>query len=779
MKKLLTISFSFLALHLATAQNVGIGTSNPQSRLDVVGAIRADSLLLHADTSEGTVLSLTVPDIITFAQNLQSGGFAQTTYPVAQSITAAVSDTLHYISVFTSGPIEADTIRIYEGAGIDGLLLATATMEDGAGWVKSSLLNLYLEEGEQYTFWLNNINFVHYTLDDAYPGGGTFWLDSTYEEIDLTFSLNHVGDQAYQPVHVTGQGEYPSPLPSPFPGVQMELNGHLSVTSLSMANAAGEGSIMTGDSAGNFSWRPSVWTKNQLGYIHPTSIGNFIGIGTTTPNASFHISGFNSNMQIGDYGEPGNLYPLAVFGDGQINFEASDGTPRLYMDGNNKNIGIGTYPQPDERLTVAGKLVADEIKLGLGANTGYLLTSDDFGNASWQEPPPELWEQNGNNLSNTTTGNVGIGVTDPSFKLEVNGTGKFYGRIQTDDKIGIGTFPTSPLHVLKNTSGSMAMFEGDDTNPRYIDIMKGTRRLRMGVFDGVALLGSDDNQGTELALQTAGIGRLHIKANGNIGIGTSVPVEKLQVEGTIRTNNFRMVNGGGFLKYMVSDANGNAIWTDPLWIGGGTSFCLANSNASVGLGTCNPVAKLDVLGTVRATQFQMTTNPDIGKVLTSDISGVASWAAPFWLGSGANQYSNVTGNVGIGVQNATEKLHVSGNAIITGTLSVFGIMQSSTTLVTLSGVFSNWGGEYVPTGYFRDKENMVHLQGLIAISTPTSGTTIFTLPQGFRPGATHVFVTLDSNSMVRLDVDSSGNVKIMDIPAEGFISLSGISFRAA
>jgi hypothetical protein len=768
MKTLLTICFFYLLLQASMGQNVGIGTTSPQRRLDVIGGIRADSLLLHSGTGENTVLSLTIVDVITFAQNLQADYFVSDPLAIAQSVTAEVSDTLHYISVFTSAPIQADTIKIYEGEGLSGPLLASATMEEGSGWVKSSLLNLYLEEGDQYTFWLDNVHYVYFTVDDAYPDGGVIEGDSSSSEADLTFSLNKVSDP-YVPVRVTGQGDYPNQLPSPFPGAQMELNGHLSVTSLSLAHGAENGSVMTGDSAGNFSWKPLAWTVDQYGTIKPSNPESYIALGISNPYARFHIGG-STDMMIGNANEAGHPYPFTIYGDGDIRFLSSDGLPRLFMNGEHQNIGIGTFAQPGEKLSVGGKLVAHEIKLGLGATEGHVLTSDAFGNASWQSPAGNGWSVNaGDHIYNTTTGNVGIGTFDPTEKLQVEGkiltqtfqmtNGAGANHVMTSDAagiaswaptmwswnganvysnagnvgignsnpafkldvtgmgrftdgIGVGIAPQYPLHVTNSTLGTIALFGGSDVTSRMIDITKGNNHLTMGLFLEKGVIGMPDGV-SDLELWTNSLARVTIKPDGKVGIGTASPTQALQVAGMIST-----------------------------------------------------------------TQFQMTYDPGVQKVLTSDANGLGFWTTPVWQTNGSNMYSTPVGFVGLGTNNPTEKLHILGNAIVTGSLNVGSIQQSVVAEIPLAAPFSNWGGDYEVAGYYKDKENVVHLQGLLAVGTPNAFLTIYQLPAGFRPAKTHVFAVMDANSAVRVDVDQNGNIKLMDMTADAFLSLDGISFRA-
>jgi hypothetical protein len=362
------------------------------------------------------------------------------------------------------------------------------------------------------------------------------------------------------------------------------------------------------------------------------------------------------------------------------------------------------------------------------------------------------------------------------YKLDVIGSAKFTESIHSLHRIGAGISPQVPLHVYSTTATPLAIFQGNDSNLSIIEIHKAARFMTIGLVEDRAIFGPNSND-TDLELQTNGTAKVFIKPSGNVGIGTDIPTEKLQVEGKTRTQTFQMTNGAGAGKLLVSDAGGSASWTDPIWSGSGTTFFLANASGNVGLGTSTPGAKLDVQGMLRSTQFQLTTSPGVGKVLTSDINGVASWAAPNWQTNGSNMYSLPVGFVGLGTNNPTQKLHVVGNAIVTGSITVGSIQQSAVTEIPLAFPFSNWGGDYELAGYYKDKENVVHLQGLIAVSGPSAFLTIYQLPAGFKPAKTHVFAAMDSNSAVRLDVDQNGNIKLMDIHAESFLSLDGISFR--
>jgi Chaperone of endosialidase/YadA head domain repeat (2 copies) len=187
-----------------------------------------------------------------------------------------------------------------------------------------------------------------------------------------------------------------------------------------------------------------------------------------------------------------------------------------------------------------------------------------------------------------------------------------------------------------------------------------------------------------------------ILKNGNTGIGTVNPSVTLDVEGT-----FQYVDGNETTDYMLRcDAGGNATWVDPNtlitndadWtINGNIQYSAVSGN--VGIGTTTPTYKLDVNGDVAGSRFfdrnntayylnpaglsllfslRLVNGAVNGHILRTDASGNATWVNPTsisdgdWTISGNNQYSAVSGNVGIGTTVPTQKLQVVGNVYASG-----------------------------------------------------------------------------------------------------------------
>ncbi len=121
----------------------------------------------------------------------------------------------------------------------------------------------------------------------------------------------------------------------------------------------------------------------------------------------------------------------------------------------------------------------------------------------------------------------------------------------------------------------------------------------------------------------------------NVGIGTTIPVSRLHISGTVNspsipgnasTGIFRIgINTNEGIDFGKMDSPGNAGW-----IQSGHNGTLADPLAlqpiggNVGIGTSTPNATLHINGTVKIVDGSQ----GAGKVLTSDAAGLATWATP-------------------------------------------------------------------------------------------------------------------------------------------------------
>lgn len=245
------------------------------------------------------------------------------------------------------------------------------------------------------------------------------------------------------------------------------------------------------------------------------------------------------------------------------------------------------------------------------------------------------------------------------------------------------------------TIGNNAMALGNNT------IAQSFREMAMGNFPEYYIPISTANWVWEDRLLVIGNGTgegsrsnaLTLLKNGNLGIGSSNPTQRLEVAGAIKANQIKLTNGAVNGYVLKTDSLGNTSWANPNTLGivendpkvgllnnhyipkwNGSSLAnglLYDNGTNVGIGTTAPTAKLEVSGTVKATQLQMTNGAVSGYVLQGDAAGNATWvnstALPNgnWTTAGSNQFSAVIGNVGIGTNSPSAKLDVAGTAKVT------------------------------------------------------------------------------------------------------------------
>jgi len=92
---------------------------------------------------------------------------------------------------------------------------------------------------------------------------------------------------------------------------------------------------------------------------------------------------------------------------------------------------------------------------------------------------------------------------------------------------------------------------------------------------------------------------------------------------------------------------------------------------------------------------------------------------------------------------------------------------------TLLNGWANYGGGGNPIGYYKDSLGIVHIRGLMI---GTIGSTIFTLPIGYRPLFANLIVVY-SNGLGRCDIQPDGSVQAQS-GTNAYFSLDNISFRA-
>jgi hypothetical protein len=215
------------------------------------------------------------------------------------------------------------------------------------------------------------------------------------------------------------------------------------------------------------------------------------------------------------------------------------------------------------------------------------------------------------------------------------------------------------------------------------------------------------------ANETGAIGR-----TGNVGIGTTTTAAKLHVQGATR-----IVHSVTPSLYIQNDANSYSTKAIQLYSQGGErAFLSSNGGAyfqnNVGIGTTSPTQRLDIDGQIRIRGGA----PGVGKVLTSNADGTATWETPAggggssnWTLSGSNIHNSNSGNVGIGSITPVKKLDVVGESAFSDKLFL-GNGAAGWSYPLMLNVIGNYGALGVG-----DEVNLNNLAQFIAGQSTTAG----------------------------------------------------------
>ena len=640
---------------------VGIGTTSPGAKLDVVGTVRMPVIRQSTTLYAGT-------DIIddnstrTVYFNIPEGG----NNPARYFKVARIKITSNYQNVSLNGYFTTTNSALHVGfeRKVEFDFIAYAATNPGAPQVT------YLKRGPDTT------NVLVYAVPDGGGAGTTYydvyikngWYNDTNGELAIRVGYSSAVT-VWQAGLDSGTSAPVDTLVNPNSNYAFDTAGNVGIGSTNPAYK-----LDVNGSAG--------FTNGITVNADASSTSYFVGANGTRP-----IIFQNNTASAYDFGfKFTDLNTFTLVGGNTLANPTTDLVSFTY-DG---KVGIG-ITNPLRKLHITSS--DNQLIFISGSTAGTWM---DF-----QSSTSNLWSAgadgtNGFAIFNRTTnsnavtvangGNVGIGTTNPAVKLHITNSGTV-SSIATVRLVG----------STGNNAGSQIEFYKAQTPEASIGLASA---VTGGLSDDLILLSANPNS---IVLSAGASGISVFKADGKVGIGTINPQTLLSLGGlgstsaasgltfggdaqanlyrsaedTIRTDGSLVVNGNfNTNTTTVTTLNINAGTLPGIPAGSTiTGFTYAVNNGNVS--QINLVETRFQTGsdwTTASTRIQKRTDVTNQAYIEFNPSGASYGMA---LGVGAN--SNVealrilsNGNVGIGTTNPSQKLEVSGNIKLTDGGYIYG-----------------------------------------------------------------------------------------------------------
>jgi len=793
--------------------NVGIGTTtNISADLDVVGQTELDDLnvsgiatiySLAADSA--AIGDLTQDRVVIVGANGELGDSANLTF---DGTKLTITDDVDVTESLTAKQVTADYYGEQHKSFIDIQVTSSASKTANHRYTGIGTNRSFLFDGDEAPY----IQFVPgktYRFDQVDSSNTNhrlkFYLESnktTEYTTGVTYNGTPGAANAYTQIVVTKQT--PSVL-----YYQSENHDRIG-NEVSVVNSFSLLEHNLGIGTVNPLQALQVGTSENPFVV--TSVGN-VGIATTNPTAdldvvglteldNLNVSGISTLNILGVTGitttQDFKVVGLSTFND-DINVSFGDTT---------SSIGIGTTTfSPKENhivdirgnVNIDGALIVDGANVGaeitaIGASLTNIKTGDllvtgiaTFGSASNIDVKNGIGITGGDVSIGTagtgfyyddSTAKVGIGITTPQYKLDVDGDVHVTG-FTTTAKLTVGTGSSEyTFPEYDGVEGTFLRTDGDGnvdwyTNTTIRTTFNTTASAGQTTFNttytpglidvflnGVKLSSSDyvASNGSSIVLNAAAY------------IGDILEVVKFNVD---------HVSSRPILDYWNGDQTGN----------------IFNITDNVGIGTSAPTQLLDVDGDVRirgGLYDSSDTSGDTQQVPVADGNGGWVWSAPPVIGvstAGGSitqvQYHNAAGvidgsnefvfdyssnEVGIGTTNPETKLDVRGGARL-GNLSVSsaGVVTAVSGIVTYYGDGSNLtllDGSNIASGTISSERLSgtydISITGSIAgTNVDTTNLTVSNSAQFGPTGSGTTFVKIDNAG--NLDVTGIGTISTLQL----------------
>ncbi len=492
-----------------------------------------------------------------------------------------------------------------------------------------------------------------------------------------------------------------------------------------------------------------------------------------------NVSG-NNNIAVGDSAMAGSLTASQSIALGQYSMKDATG---------GANIGIGNR---------ALQLITGSNNIGIG-NFSLQMAQQGYNNIGIGQ----------SSLANNNGGNDNTGIGH--FSLYVNKTGKYntalgnyslFNNDSTNNNTAVGYYALTNARLpggnntAVGTSAAWQLEKGSDNTALGYFATPNTHLFTVDRYNSSAIGAyamADCNNCLVLG-SVAGVNGG--SSNIQVGIGITTPAYTLDVrspDNNVTLAHFR--NGSGYGQIYVSngtgrvdlgvDENGGYAGTNlpgdfRIRTGATNRMFFRQSDGYIGIGTLNPSAQLSVYSAQKdVLQLESGSVNGTGLTLKNGNAPLARWT----LQNGQNGKFRILLNdnavpftiddqtqfVGIGTDNPSEKLELAGNLKLSGT-----ILTESLQSFFLINNWVNYGAGFGIATYYRDKQNIIRLAGLVKNGTSP---VVATLPPAYRPAAELIFTIVSGTSFARLDIRQNGDVELIGPYSNAYVSLDGIAFR--
>ncbi len=570
-------------------------------------------------------------------------------------------------------------------------------------------------------------------------------------------------------------------------------------------------------------------------------------------DASQNVSIPNGNLTFADNGKAifGAGSDLQIYHDGSNSFVTDEGTGDLILRGANVRLSeqsgnenfvycsangavtlyydnVAKLATTSTGVDVTGTIVGDGLDVdtsnaGNGLNYGFDLKNSASGSATSYAMPAISWANGGLRWASVHGERNPAGGYGGSFVVNtMNSSGSAVKRLDIDsggdisfyedtgttaklfwdasaERLGIGTTtPNAPVDAQLSGIGGLPVSSG--TAQTY-----GSLRVGATSFNTILDMGTAGATGAWLqASDRTGLGTnysLLLNPNGgNVGIGTTSPAYKLQVNGSGTVARF--TDGTSHMDF-YSGSNLNEIATaSPLLLSvGGTERMRIDTSGNVGIGTSSPADKAHING--GNVQIQ---NSNASLILTDSGNSNYKWLLQsissglrFYNSSGSSEALRIgsDGNVAIGT---TSTSSIRLNSVTPTANHIAAQIENSNTADSFGLVVKggNDANDYAADFRKRDNTNIMRIRGDgnvgIGTTSPSRQLSIYGTNDGYmsfnggRVGNHEFVVGTESSGFViydetldtyRLVIDQdSGNVGI-GTSSPAFISGSGLEIQRA